>query len=918
MKSRLGFSKKLLLLLMLAAAALLAGLTSVVRLSSESGNRLLMAELRQVMNSDLRSLAMQLATGNSERLDERFARAQSIAEDGSRILSNHLQHGGQLNDVGADLMAHLLRRDDLVQAAYFCDIGAGQCSEWLPEQIRAQPGNLNAHFYAVRHLLPQLRQPGDSRWSEVHRLPFAANVWGIQVLAPVFDNTTLRGFVGVSIALARLNTLLERQNSVSGAFMALVDSRQRLIAGSQTALLHWNNAPLAIDKVMSPSGNPAFLTALKESSVDAGGTYSCEIGGSSRMLARKIMPRMGWSMLVAIPAQQVTRALERMDDAAQSVQQKVEKALLLAGIGMLILAGVFCHLLLRWLMRPIRHLTQLAGDLAGGSYEQRLSLPDDKEFRPLVQAFNGMAETLQNTFRDLTGANRQQYEINQQLQQNLQESNRLNQSLQHEIVLREQAERALSQSELRLQSILSHSPEPIFVKDVLGQYLIVNPAFEELAGKPADEIIGKADLDIFSPTVATLLQRHDAQVIAERHGMEFEENFGLMNRPKIYLSSRFLMFDAMQRPYALGCIAIDITQRKQAEAELRQTKDHLDQLVEARTATLRQMNSNLALEIEERHQALEKLKESEARYQMLLDNASDGVAIIRGGELFYANPALVRLLGADKPEQVVWRPFIDFIAPDQRDAVSERYRKRVAGEPVEAVYDSRLRNISGEDVDVEISAALVSYHGVTVVIAVIRDSRARKQAERELQRVNEELLRLSTTDALTGLYNRRYLMDTMAAEFARAKRYWSSLSIMMLDVDHFKQINDRYGHQVGDQVLEHLAGLLRERTRGSDIAARYGGEELTVLLPQTGLTQARSVAETLRAIVASRPLVTAAGEQIAVTVSIGIACFPDTPVDHVERLLHYADSALYQAKESGRNRVVCANPGRDEDNQPRP
>ena len=206
-------------------------------------------------------------------------------------------------------------------------------------------------------------------------------------------------------------------------------------------------------------------------------------------------------------------------------------------------------------------------------------------------------------------------------------------------------------------------------------------------------------------------------------------------------------------------------------AELRQTKDHLDQLVEARTATLRQMNSNLALEIEERHQALEKLKESEARYQMLLDNASDGVAIIRGGELFMPTWRWCAC-SAPTSRNRWWRPFIDFIAPDQRDAVSERYRKRLPGEPVEAVYDSRLRNIGGGMSMSRFPAALVSYHGVTVVIAVIRDSRARKQAERELQRVNEELLRLSTTDALTGLYNRRYLMDTMAAEFARAKRYY--------------------------------------------------------------------------------------------------------------------------------------------------
>ena len=254
----------------------------------------------------------------------------------------------------------------------------------------------------------------------------------------------------------------------------------------------------------------------------------------------------------------------------------------------------------------------------------------------------------------------------------------------------------------------------------------------------------------------------------------------------------------------------------------------------------------------------------------------------------------------------MWRSFLEFIDPAQREFIADNYRRRLAGESVASVYESSLQTLQGELIDVEISVGLASYHGVTVTVAVVRDIRARKNAERELQRANQELLRLSTTDALTGLYNRRYLMDTMAAEFSRARRYWTPMAIMMIDVDRFKLVNDRYGHQVGDQVLEHLGRILRERTRQSDIAARYGGEELTVLLPQTALEQATAVAETLRQLVAEKPFIDDSGRQIHVTISIGLACFPELGVDDAERLLQYADAALYQAKEQGRNRVVLA------------
>jgi diguanylate cyclase (GGDEF)-like protein len=170
------------------------------------------------------------------------------------------------------------------------------------------------------------------------------------------------------------------------------------------------------------------------------------------------------------------------------------------------------------------------------------------------------------------------------------------------------------------------------------------------------------------------------------------------------------------------------------------------------------------------------------------------------------------------------------------------------------------------------------------------------------------LERESIMDHLTGVYNRRYLDTRIASEAIRARRYDMPLSMMMLDIDHFKDVNDRYGHQIGDRVLKSLGELLIKKVRVTDVVARYGGEEIAVLTIQTNISDAFDLAERLCKAVEASIMVPAdvkeQREAIRITVSIGVAGF-DQHVFDSQMMIKKADMALYQAKHEGRNRVIA-------------
>jgi diguanylate cyclase (GGDEF)-like protein len=176
----------------------------------------------------------------------------------------------------------------------------------------------------------------------------------------------------------------------------------------------------------------------------------------------------------------------------------------------------------------------------------------------------------------------------------------------------------------------------------------------------------------------------------------------------------------------------------------------------------------------------------------------------------------------------------------------------------------------------------------------------------EVGKLQLELREQALRDGLTGLHNRRYLNDVLDREIVRTDRDQTSLSFVMLDIDHFKKVNDTYGHQVGDQFLVQLAKLLTAHARGSDIVCRYGGEEFLLLLPGAGVDFARIRAEEIRQ--KSEVLVGhLEASLVKVTLSIGIAAYPDHGKDWTE-VVRRADDALYKSKHAGRNRVTVWHP----------
>lgn len=169
-----------------------------------------------------------------------------------------------------------------------------------------------------------------------------------------------------------------------------------------------------------------------------------------------------------------------------------------------------------------------------------------------------------------------------------------------------------------------------------------------------------------------------------------------------------------------------------------------------------------------------------------------------------------------------------------------------------------------------------------------------------------ELFLLATTDPLTGLYNRRQFFQLARPVIEQAIRQKQEVAVLLFDIDHFKQINDHYSHEVGDQVIIEVANLTRSILRSSDIICRYGGEEFVALLPETNRAAAEVVAERLRQMIEVCVLVHDTQERVAmqVTVSIGVVIGTPRTRNYLERSLHDADQAMYRAKQSGRNRVV--------------
>lgn len=300
------------------------------------------------------------------------------------------------------------------------------------------------------------------------------------------------------------------------------------------------------------------------------------------------------------------------------------------------------------------------------------------------------------------------------------------------------------------------------------------------------------------------------------------------------------------------------------------------------------------------------------------------------GEVTHRVSKVFSELGYDQHEFIAdIGDLLDLIHPDDRPLVSQAVAAHVAGETQQYRCEFRLRTYRGEWVWYANYGKIMDdggrlgkrFIGVTFNIND-RKHREEELAEAnkllaeqnaELDRMNAALQVLATTDALTGLANRRLLIESGEKECRRGPRLAQPLSLLILDIDHFKSINDLWGHPVGDRVLIATAGLCRSQFRqGTDVVARIGGEEFAILMPATPYDSAKHVAEWLREAVAGQRVEISAGITATCTVSIGVASLPANDRQTRDQvwdfnfLLSSADRALYQAKAAGRNSVCGA------------
>ena len=175
----------------------------------------------------------------------------------------------------------------------------------------------------------------------------------------------------------------------------------------------------------------------------------------------------------------------------------------------------------------------------------------------------------------------------------------------------------------------------------------------------------------------------------------------------------------------------------------------------------------------------------------------------------------------------------------------------------------------------------------------------------DLRKAVDSLTEMVRTDSLTGLFNFRFFTETIALEMERTRRGTQPLSMIFLDIDHFKKFNDQWGHEQGNSALVHIAALIKLAVRKLDYPCRYGGEEFVILLPNTDLRQAVNVAERLCEIIAATPLEVAGQDPITITASLGVDQFTSVNSETSEAFIHRVDSWLYKAKDNGRNRVSC-------------
>lgn len=451
------------------------------------------------------------------------------------------------------------------------------------------------------------------------------------------------------------------------------------------------------------------------------------------------------------------------------------------------------------------------------------------------------------------------------------------------------AVKALMESEEKFRNLVESSNDWIWEVDIDGKYTYASPQVENILGYPAEEIIGKTPFDLMEPVEANRIAAIFKDTLQKKAPVISLQNINLHKNGQLVIleTSGVPIFDKDKNITHYRGVDRDITPRIEAD---------------------------------------KKLKEKQRQYNQLLDDIASSTILFShndNGVISYISPSIKNIIGVDQEEVIgkFWHEIMKWDAESLARGKKE-YEALMKGKK-DSIFDMSLIDPKGNCRTFHINSHLIYGYGEAIVgvEGTAIDITERKQAEIEQKLLNkqlkeeianrqktEEKLRiLAKTDELTGVNNRREFMKQARFELARARRYNKRLSVLMIDIDHFKLVNDNYGHDAGDLVLTIVANTLVEQLRENDHFGRLGGEEFAAILVETDHNHAFVIAERLRNVLENKKIFYK-DHQISVTVSIGIsvsASQTQAQAQEIETLLKNADDALYKAKMEGRNQVCC-------------
>lgn len=417
---------------------------------------------------------------------------------------------------------------------------------------------------------------------------------------------------------------------------------------------------------------------------------------------------------------------------------------------------------------------------------------------------------------------------------------------------------ALLQQVQSMSALLDNIDAYVFTKDLDGKYVYVNADVADLFQTPIDNIIGKDDSHFFDLEKSDQLLQNDLKVIKNQVSIESEEVNVVKSTGQVhtYKSIKKPLFNNDGKVIGLCGISTDITEQKKLELENREQKHLLDVI-------LNNVDAYIYMKDDERH-------------------------------FRYVNSRVAEIFGLPA-EEIIGKRDVDVIPQEVADHFWQTDKQVFEGNKKIVINEVSLGPDNQEHHYISIKVPCDFKEGSKTLIGFSTDVT-------ELYQLKEKFKQLANTDELTGLYNRRYFFDNAKREFNRAVRHQQELAVISIDVDYFKAINDKYGHPVGDQALKKIAELITPTIRAEDTFARLGGEEFSILLPNTSRTQCQQAANRLRDLLDTNTILLEKDIELDIKISVGVSIIKATDTSFQD-LYSRSDIALYKAKSIGRNQV---------------